>query len=67
VTGDTEPAARSGSADYYVDAAATSLEQHGWDIHALRSGAGGARVTEARYGVRVPPYRGGKLAGMRYR
>jgi hypothetical protein len=46
-----------------VDAASTSLEQHGWDIHALPSGAGGARVTEVRHGVRVPPYRGGTLAG----
>jgi hypothetical protein len=31
-----------------MDAASTSLEQHERGIHALRSGAGGARVTKVR-------------------
>jgi hypothetical protein len=40
-----------------------SLERHERGIHALRSGAGGAAVTEARSRVRVPPYRSNKLTG----
>jgi hypothetical protein len=34
--------------EYGVDAAFMSLKRHGWDIHALSSGTGGARLTARR-------------------
>jgi hypothetical protein len=40
-----------------------SLKQHERGIHALLSGADGARVTEVRFYVGTLPYRSNKLSG----
>ena len=34
---------------YCMDAAFMLFQRHGWDIHAVRPGAGVASVTEARF------------------
>ena len=46
-----------------VDATSTSHEQHGWDIHALLPGTGGAGVTGDRSGARATPHRDNKRSG----
>jgi hypothetical protein len=57
------PAHRPGRGrGYDVDVPAMSLELHEWDIHALCSGTGDARVTGVRL-FPVVPASGGKLTG----
>ena len=58
------PRAPLGLRGYDMDASSTSLEQHERAIHALRSGAGRARVKKVRSRVRVLPYlRHSKILG----
>jgi hypothetical protein len=47
-----------------MDAPSTSLERHERGIHALRSGAGGARATKVGFRAQLRPRRRYKLSGI---